>query len=98
VSCMLGLDGWYSVSWPGSAGESGRTARVMHGTIDSPGLHTLEVEVLLSTFAIEMLWLEPEEDLPRVCPSCSAVVHGDDEPDWAASWRLYDCWHEGSSP
>jgi hypothetical protein len=70
----------------------------MHGTIDSPGLHTLEVEVLLSSFAIEMLWLEPEEDLPRVCPSCCAVVHGDDEPDWAASWRLYDCWHEGSSP
>jgi hypothetical protein len=67
----------------------------MRGTIYGPDMHTLEVELLLPSLADAFARLE--EDLPRVCPSCGAVVPGDVEPDWAATWRLYDCWHQGSS-
>jgi hypothetical protein len=91
---MLGVTPVLGLPDP-SGTRSARKVRVMHGTIQSPGAYTLEVEVLLPSFSIEVPRLGLDDDLPRVCPSCGAVVPGGDEPDWAAAYGLYDCWHQG---
>jgi hypothetical protein len=58
---------------------------------------TIAIEVPLPGFDIGRTPAAPEEDLTLlVCATCGAVVHGDDEPDWAATWNLYDCWHAGA--